>query len=273
MPQMSAKSKAAALLLLSLILVGCGKKDRNPIHSDPELIFDLEVRSTTHEAAITWETSMAASSEIEYGLSSDYGYRIRDDRQLRSHHFDLKELLAGTEYYFKLSCYDGSGELKTSEEFTFRTVAEGLTLRLDPVLRLVKEGDTFTLDIRVEEVTRLAGAGVRLLFDPSLLEGLSIIPGDLLGDNLFWYPDNNKLDQGIIGIGMGITRKAAGAEKDQAVSGSGVIAKATFRAGGKGEVRISIDSDRRMLGLTGPDGNPVKDFDHLSLGSIWITIR
>lgn len=123
-------------------------------------------------------------------------------------------------------------------------VAQGARIWLDPETLELVPGKTGTLDIRVEDITQLAGAEVHLTFDPVLLEvvdadssteGAQIAHGDFLSPDFVAQnsadPGTGTADYAIICIPV-----------DKAVSGSGVLARITFRALAEGEALVTIRS-------------------------------
>lgn len=134
-------------------------------------------------------------------------------------------------------------------------VAQGARIWLDPETLELVPGKTGTLDIRVEDITQLAGAEIHLTFDPVLLEvvdadpsteGAQIAHGDFLSPDFVAQnsadPGTGTVDYAIICIPV-----------DKAVSGSGVLARITFRALAEGEALVTI----RSVLLADMQGQPI----------------
>lgn len=124
------------------------------------------------------------------------------------------------------------------------TAAQGARVWLDPATLELSPGNEGAFDIRVEDVTQLAGAEVHLAFDPALLEvvdadpsteGLQIAHGDFLSPDFVAQnisdPATGTVDYAIACIPL-----------DKAVSGSGVLARITFRALDGGQTLIETRS-------------------------------
>jgi hypothetical protein len=124
------------------------------------------------------------------------------------------------------------------------TAAQGARVWLDPATLELSPGNEGDLDIRVEDVTELAGAEVHLAFDPALLEvvdvdpstdGLQIAHGDFLSPDFVAQniadPTTGTVDYAIACIPL-----------DKAVSGSGVLARITFRALDGGQTLVETRS-------------------------------
>jgi len=113
---------------------------------------------------------------------------------------------------------------------------------LDPPMLDLAPGDEGELDIRVENVTRLAGVEVHLTFDPALLEVVDVDPsteGAQIAHGDFLSPDfvaQNTADSANGTVDYAI----ACVPLDKAVSGSGVLSRLTFRALAEGETLVDI---------------------------------
>jgi hypothetical protein len=122
--------------------------------------------------------------------------------------------------------------------------AQGAQIWLDPATLDLAPGGVGTLDIRVENVTQLAGAEVNLTFDSALLEVMDADPsteGTQIAHGDFLSPDfvvQNAADPAIGTVGYAI----ACMPLDKAVSGSGVLARITFRALAEGETLVTVRS-------------------------------
>ena len=103
----------------------------------------------------------------------------------------------------------------------------------------IHTGDTFTVDIRAENVVDLAGWQFDIAFDPGRLEALGLSEGDFLktdGGATFFQ-------SGSIDNSAGkITGLIAGRISDGGVSGSGSLLHVRFKAKAEGETRISLEN-------------------------------
>ena len=100
-------------------------------------------------------------------------------------------------------------------------------------------GDTFTLGIRAENVSDLAGWQFDIAFDPSRLEAIDTSEGDLLktdGGSTFFQ-------DGRIDNATGkITGLIAGRIADGGVSGSGSVLQVRFKAKAEGETGLTLQN-------------------------------
>jgi hypothetical protein len=124
-------------------------------------------------------------------------------------------------------------------------VAQGVTrIYPDPDTLILSPGDTGTLEIRVENVSQLAGAEMHLTFAPTVLEivdtdaameGVQIAHGDFLSPD---FVVQNTVDSSSGTIDYAI----ACIPVDKAVSGDGVLARIPFNAIAHGETEVRIRS-------------------------------
>ena len=78
---------------------------------------------TDTSATISWTTDESADSRVDYGLDSTYGSAVSDGSLVTSHSIALTGLDPSTEYHYKVTSADGSGNSASSADLTFTTVA------------------------------------------------------------------------------------------------------------------------------------------------------
>lgn len=77
-------------------------------------------------ATITWTTSAAASSQVNYGTTASYGQSSTLSSSLvTSHSVTLSSLTASTTYHFQVVSTDGNGNNATGSDSTFTTSGSG----------------------------------------------------------------------------------------------------------------------------------------------------
>ena len=75
-------------------------------------------------ATITWTTNEAATSQIEYGLTEEYGSSTTLDTSLvTSHSVELAGLKAGKTYHYRVISNDAANNQAVSADATFKTAA------------------------------------------------------------------------------------------------------------------------------------------------------
>jgi hypothetical protein len=80
------------------------------------------VNITASGATITWTTTVAASSQVNYGTTSAYGSQTTlDTTMLVNHSQALTGLKAGQLYHYRVLSTDASSNLATSGDLTFTT--------------------------------------------------------------------------------------------------------------------------------------------------------
>ena len=100
-------------------------------------------------------------------------------------------------------------------------------------------GDTFTFDVRAENVVDLAGWQFDIAFDPTVLEAVDVSEGDFLktdGGTTFFQ-------SGRIDNAAGkITGLIAGRISEGGVSGSGSVLQVRFKAKSEGETELALQN-------------------------------
>jgi phosphodiesterase/alkaline phosphatase D-like protein len=77
---------------------------------------------TTKGATITWTTDEAATSQVQYGLTAEYGSTSDEVTTLStSHSASLTDLKAGKTYHYRVISKDAAGNQKVSDDGTFTT--------------------------------------------------------------------------------------------------------------------------------------------------------
>jgi hypothetical protein len=94
-----------------------------PPDTTPPVISNVHVTGITrHEATINWNTNEAATSRVEYGLTTSYGLSTSLDTNLVTNHSQrLTKLRTYTLYHYRVRSTDGVGNEAISPDYTFRT--------------------------------------------------------------------------------------------------------------------------------------------------------
>ncbi len=88
------------------------------------LITNVQGAATSSTATVTWTTSVASTSQVEYGPTAAYGSSSPlDSALLTSHSVNLTGLSAGTTYHYRVRSTDGGGNEGVSGDFTFATTS------------------------------------------------------------------------------------------------------------------------------------------------------
>jgi hypothetical protein len=79
---------------------------------------------TVSGVTIAWTTNEAATSQVEYGLTAEYGLSATIDTSLaNSHRVELTRLEAGKTYHYRVKSKDASNNQAVSADDTFTTAA------------------------------------------------------------------------------------------------------------------------------------------------------
>lgn len=81
---------------------------------------------TTTSAVITWTTSNASSTTVDYGTTASYGSTATVAGSVTSHSVALNGLTPATVYHYRVSSTDGNGVTATSTDQTFTTLTPTL---------------------------------------------------------------------------------------------------------------------------------------------------
>ena len=115
------------------------------------------------------------------------------------------------------------------------TMGVGYTFSKTPI----HTGDTFTLDIRAENIFDMAGWQFDIAFDPAALEAVAVTEGDFLKIN----GGTTFFQSGSIDNARGkITGLSAARLSTQGVAGTGVLIQVRFKAKSAGETQLALQN-------------------------------
>jgi hypothetical protein len=117
---------APAILLAGLLAVGCSSDNGSgvpaPDSSAPEITNGPSVSSLTETSArITWTTSEAATSAVDFGVSTAYGTSQSSTDLSTTHSVLVTDLNPYTTYHCRVVSADAGGNAVTSTDVTFTT--------------------------------------------------------------------------------------------------------------------------------------------------------
>jgi hypothetical protein len=95
----------------------------------PPVITAVQATNVTVTGArITWTTNEAATSQVNYGLTTSYGSNTTlDTTRVTSHGQNLTGLTPNTLYHYRVRSRDAAGNEAVSGDFTFVTATEPIT--------------------------------------------------------------------------------------------------------------------------------------------------
>ena len=133
--------------------------------------------------------------------------------------------------------WQGSNAFVGFEAGTEYTVATGIDYAFSK--KPIHLGDTFTFDVRAENVSDLAGWQFDIAFDPAALEALDVSEGDFLKtDGGATFFQSGSIDN----TAGKITGLIAGRISDGGVSGSGSVLQVRFKAKSEGETELTLQN-------------------------------
>ncbi|MDD4990315.1 MAG: peptidoglycan-binding protein [Candidatus Pacebacteria bacterium] len=77
------------------------------------------------EAQITWTTNESSLSWVVYGTTTSYGKESLGTTYITSHSATLSGLIATTTYHYQVKTKDSSGNIGSSSDYAFTTLASG----------------------------------------------------------------------------------------------------------------------------------------------------
>src|SRR5438309_4334244 len=118
---------------------------------------------SSSQATITWATNEASDSQVEYGLTTAYGSAtLLNSALITAHAVTLTGLLATTTYHYRVKSRDAAGNLATSVDFTFATLAPPAVSITAPTSGSAVAG---TVTVSASATSTLGIAGVQLKLD------------------------------------------------------------------------------------------------------------
>ena len=257
-----------AVLIFSILLMGCDESGSSIAPSSQAFLeIHLLFAPAVQQANITRVVLTVSARDMET-LEFDLDFRGGKATNTIVVHAGEDRLFTARAYSENQIEYEGEELVEFllpgrgfSVELLLKPV--GLSVEIIPSEITASTGDTFGVEIEVGGVTDLFGYSFELEYNADLLEAVAVIQGGFLGnDALFLY----QIDTETISIAA--TRKAGA----RGVSGSGIIARITFRCltPGRTQLRIIRNND---FAFQKEDGTDVDNLDQITIGSAGVTIE
>ena len=125
---------------------------------------------TSSSATITWTTNEASDSQVEYGTTTAYGsVSPLDATAVTSHSAALSGLQASTLYHLRVKSKDAAGNLATSADIPFTTLAGPDTIAPTVTLTAPAGGTSVsgTINVIADASDNVGVAGVQFMLDGS----------------------------------------------------------------------------------------------------------
>jgi hypothetical protein len=155
---------------------------------------------TSSGARITWTTDKLSNSQVDHGTTSSYGQSSPLDGSLvTAHTVNLSGLAANTTYHFMAKSGDAAGNLGTSSDFTFTTLASadttpptaptglGATVVSSSRINLAWTASTDNVGVTGYRVERCQGAGCTSFSQIATPAGTSYGDTGLSGNTSYNY--------------------------------------------------------------------------------------
>ncbi|MFH1460570.1 MAG: CFI-box-CTERM domain-containing protein [Candidatus Omnitrophota bacterium] len=98
------------------------------------LISSVNISNITQSSAtVSWNTDEPANSQIQYGVTTSYGYQTAmNTSMVTSHSVSIANLNSDTGYHFRILSADNSNNLRISGDYTFTTNQEVINDNIAP---------------------------------------------------------------------------------------------------------------------------------------------
>jgi hypothetical protein len=107
--------KLIILLMFCVFLVGCEQINTLFDKTPPE-ISDVSYIGSINDWTITWITNEPATSQVEYGITTDYGYITNEDNTYTSDHSVVINYPTDTPCHFRVISKDRAGNQSVSDD-------------------------------------------------------------------------------------------------------------------------------------------------------------
>jgi len=142
---------------------------------NPPVITNIHISEVKHNSArITWSTNLSATSFVEYGFDTSYGFSQGQFGSNNMHQVDLTGLLSETTYHFRVRSASAEGLEAVSTNFTLRT-----TVAPDIAPPIISEvGTAIGTTLTSATITWKTNEPASSLVDFGLTTGLGRLAGD-----------------------------------------------------------------------------------------------
>jgi hypothetical protein len=141
---------------------------------------------TSHSAEIVWFTDEPANSQVNYGVTPDYGEAISDSRFVTEHRANLSDLSSNTTLNFNVASTDSFGNgPTTSENKQFTTLGLGNSISLLLPDTTLAESEAFLIPIRLQnqQSENVTAVNFEIFYDNNVLDLTGLSVGNSLVQN------------------------------------------------------------------------------------------
>ena len=231
-------------ILFSFLFISCEVGEdfipENPLDpSNPDYIApQVSITSSPSENETITEKQFSFSWEgnregmlYRYALDNSWSGWLDNKKNVIIDHMDE----GGHTFFVQSSYTSGDTSNVAMVNFTVDAV-KGPSLLFSPRFTNAAVGESFTLNLIAEEVENLSGVEVNLIYDSSIIEIISISPGELFNElgQIIFIEDHNSLNTVNIS-------SAVWGEDEPSATGSNSIAKIEIQVKQSGSTLIEID--------------------------------
>jgi uncharacterized lipoprotein YddW (UPF0748 family) len=114
----------------------------------PPVITSVTVTQITNGSArINWITDEPANTVVDYGQTPSYGLSVTNPALATVHSQPLNSLNPATTYHFRVRSRDAQGNLATSGDYTFTTLASAPTIVAHPQSQTIRVGSNAVFSV------------------------------------------------------------------------------------------------------------------------------
>ncbi|MCK5027808.1 MAG: fibronectin type III domain-containing protein, partial [Candidatus Pacebacteria bacterium] len=168
-------------ILTGLVVLGTGVFVALAADATPPTVNDIVIQDVTEDTAtIIWKTNDKADSQVNYGLSNNYGIERVPVADKTAHEVALTDLEPATTYHFRVVSSDEFGNQTVSGDFTLTT--DGV-VEISTLEEVIEEEDQQKLAAKalaiIDQITdpealilitdQITEVAERLLFPPTII--------------------------------------------------------------------------------------------------------
>ncbi len=158
-----------------------------------DLIGVITVLPASVDASITWATSWEATSQVEYGLTTNYGsFSVLDPTPVTNHSVILTDLLAGSPYFFRVRSKVGTNEYMAVSQFQTRDLIGVITALPGTVDASITWATSWEATSQVE-YGLTTNYGSFSVLDPTPVTNHSVILADLTAGSTYFFRVRSKV--------------------------------------------------------------------------------
>jgi RHS repeat-associated protein len=220
---------------------------------------------TSSGATITWTTNENSDSQVEYGLDATYGQSAPatpNPALVTAHSQVLSGLMADREYHYRVKSRDAAGNLRVSDDFTFRTAL--LVISNVAAGSVTTSGATITWTTNFNSDSQMEygtsqnyGQWAPATPNPALVTAHSQVLSGLTSDTDYHYRVRSRDSAGNLAVSGDFTFKTGSLVISNIAAGgittSGATITWTTNGNSDSQVEYGVDTGYGLLAPTTPN--------------------